>query len=228
MRSAFRPLIAIVIAGGVVLAACGSSSDEGGGTTAGTEASGGAAKDCQPVKDGVLSVVTSLPGPNFWGTKAAEVDPGQHQERHRVRPGHGHRQGLRPEDGVPERELRRHRGRPGRRGLLRHRAVPGDDHRRPQEGRGLLGPVLQVGSGPAGPEGHDGLDVGRREEDEDRRPGVDDGRVLLPRGAGVEARLRPAELPRPELGLRGAVVRTGGRRGHRHPDQPRPGLAVER
>ena len=76
MRSAFRPLIAIVIAGGVVLAACGSSSDEGGGTTAGTEASGGgAAKDCQPVKDGVLSVVTSLPGPNFWGTKAAEVDP---------------------------------------------------------------------------------------------------------------------------------------------------------
>ena len=76
MRSAFRPLITIVVAGGLVLAACGSSSDEGGGTTAGTEAGvGGETKDCQPVKDGVLSVVTSLPGPNFWGTKAAEVDP---------------------------------------------------------------------------------------------------------------------------------------------------------
>jgi polar amino acid transport system substrate-binding protein len=69
-------LITIVVAGGLVLAACGSSSDEGGGTTAGTEAgAGGETKDCQPVKDGVLSVVTSLPGPNFWGTKAAEVDP---------------------------------------------------------------------------------------------------------------------------------------------------------
>jgi polar amino acid transport system substrate-binding protein len=76
MRSPFRPLITIVVAGGLILAACGSSSDEGGGTTAGTEAGGGGeAKDCQPVKDGVLSVVTSLPGPNFWGTKAAEVDP---------------------------------------------------------------------------------------------------------------------------------------------------------
>jgi polar amino acid transport system substrate-binding protein len=76
MRTSFRPLIAIFIAGSAVLAACGSSSDEGGATTAGTEAGGGGtAKDCQPVKDGVLSVVTSLPGPNFWGTKAAEVDP---------------------------------------------------------------------------------------------------------------------------------------------------------
>ena len=49
------------------------------------------------------------------------------------------------------------------------------------------------------------VDLGRREEDEDRRPGLDDGRVLLPRGAGVEARQRPAELPRPDLGVRGAV-----------------------
>jgi polar amino acid transport system substrate-binding protein len=30
---------------------------------------------CKPVKAGVLSVVTSLPGPNFWGTSDAEVDP---------------------------------------------------------------------------------------------------------------------------------------------------------
>ena len=36
---------------------------------------GGAAVDCKPVKAGTLSVVTSLPGPNFWGTTAAEVDP---------------------------------------------------------------------------------------------------------------------------------------------------------
>jgi polar amino acid transport system substrate-binding protein len=37
----------------------------------GTTASGGV--DCQPVEAGVLTVVTSLPGPNFWGTD--EVDP---------------------------------------------------------------------------------------------------------------------------------------------------------
>jgi polar amino acid transport system substrate-binding protein len=84
MRRTFQPVVAGLIAAAFVLAACGSSSDEGGGTTAaagtaapatGSAGSGGAAKDCQPVKAGVLSVVTSLPGPNFWGTKAAEVDP---------------------------------------------------------------------------------------------------------------------------------------------------------
>jgi polar amino acid transport system substrate-binding protein len=69
-----RSLAAVVLAGSVVFAACGSS---GGGASETTAAAGGggAAKDCQPVKAGVLSVVTSLPGPNFWGTKAAEVDP---------------------------------------------------------------------------------------------------------------------------------------------------------
>jgi polar amino acid transport system substrate-binding protein len=79
----------LAIAGGLLLTACGSDSDgsadttaAAGTTAAGTAApattaggSGGGAKDCQPVKPGVLSVVTSLPGPNFWGTKAAEVDP---------------------------------------------------------------------------------------------------------------------------------------------------------
>ncbi|MCU1391637.1 MAG: extracellular solute-binding protein family 3 [Ilumatobacteraceae bacterium] len=52
----------------------------GGDTT--TPASGavsstpaGGTIDCKPVKAGVLSVVTSLPGPNFWGTTNAEVDP---------------------------------------------------------------------------------------------------------------------------------------------------------
>ena len=79
MRSAFRPLIGIIVAGGLVLAACGSDSDEGGDTTAaaGANTAGGRreTKDCQPINDGVLTVVTSLPGPNFWGTQAAEVDP---------------------------------------------------------------------------------------------------------------------------------------------------------
>ena len=43
-------------------------------STAGSTASGNTV-DCKPVKAGVLSVVTSLPGPNFWGTTNAEVDP---------------------------------------------------------------------------------------------------------------------------------------------------------
>jgi polar amino acid transport system substrate-binding protein len=82
MRSPIRTFAALALAGGMVLAACGSSDNEGSGTTAspatqapGTSTGGGGTKDCQPVKAGVLSVVTSLPGPNFWGTTAAEVDP---------------------------------------------------------------------------------------------------------------------------------------------------------
>lgn len=45
-------------------------------TTAGatdTTAASGDVVDCKPIKPGVLSVVTSLPGPNFWGTD--ELDP---------------------------------------------------------------------------------------------------------------------------------------------------------
>jgi polar amino acid transport system substrate-binding protein len=84
MRSPMRSLAAIVVAGGVALAACGSSGGGAAETTAApgtaaapgtTAAGGGGTTDCQPVKPGVLSVVTSLPGPNFWGTKAEEVDP---------------------------------------------------------------------------------------------------------------------------------------------------------
>ena len=70
-------LIAGLIAVGLLATACGDDSNEPaagdsvapGGTTA------PAANDCKPVKAGVLSVVTSLPGPNFWGTTQAEVDP---------------------------------------------------------------------------------------------------------------------------------------------------------
>jgi polar amino acid transport system substrate-binding protein len=69
-------LIAGLIAVGLLATACGDDSNEpaAGDTVAG--ASGApAANDCKPVKAGVLSVVTSLPGPNFWGTTAQEVDP---------------------------------------------------------------------------------------------------------------------------------------------------------
>ncbi len=66
---------ALAIAGAVLISACGSSKSttSPGGTTAATSA--GAVVDCKPVKAGTLSVVTSLPGPNFWGTTNAEVDP---------------------------------------------------------------------------------------------------------------------------------------------------------
>jgi polar amino acid transport system substrate-binding protein len=71
---------------GLLLAACGSDSKSsdttkaaattaaGASTTAaaGSTPSGGTV-DCKPIKAGVLSVVTSLPGPNFWGTN--EADP---------------------------------------------------------------------------------------------------------------------------------------------------------
>ena len=57
-------LIAGLFAVGLLATACGSDAKSSGGATT-----------CQPVKAGVLSVVTNLPGPNFWGTTKAEVDP---------------------------------------------------------------------------------------------------------------------------------------------------------
>jgi len=86
-------LIVGLMAFGLLATACGSDSTSSGSTAApaGTAAPGGTAaaaaggtaapaaggNDCKPVKAGVLSVVTSLPGPNFWGTTKAEVDPDQ-------------------------------------------------------------------------------------------------------------------------------------------------------
>jgi polar amino acid transport system substrate-binding protein len=77
-------LLAGLMAAGLLATACGSDTKTPaagataapGATTApaGTTAPA-AGKDCKPVKPGVLSVVTSLPGPNFWGTTKAEVDP---------------------------------------------------------------------------------------------------------------------------------------------------------
>jgi polar amino acid transport system substrate-binding protein len=58
--------------GGTAAAAAGTTAAPAG--TAAATPSGGAV-DCKPVKAGTLSVVTSLPGPNFWGTTKAEVDP---------------------------------------------------------------------------------------------------------------------------------------------------------
>jgi polar amino acid transport system substrate-binding protein len=68
MRS--KQLFVGLAAVGRLVSACGSSKKASSATT---PASG--TVDCKPVKAGVLSVVTSLPGPNFWGTTAAETDP---------------------------------------------------------------------------------------------------------------------------------------------------------
>ncbi len=65
------------MAAGLIVAACGSDDTSSGSSTpaAGGSTPAAATNDCKPVKAGVLSVVTSLPGPNFWGTSKAEVDP---------------------------------------------------------------------------------------------------------------------------------------------------------
>jgi polar amino acid transport system substrate-binding protein len=68
-----------LLAIGLLATACGSDSKAtpAAGSTAsgGTAAPATAGNDCKPVKPGVLSVVTSLPGPNFWGTTKQETDP---------------------------------------------------------------------------------------------------------------------------------------------------------
>jgi polar amino acid transport system substrate-binding protein len=66
-----KGLYAGLIAIGLFATACGSDEKE----ATSTNAPAATGVDCKPVKAGVLTVVTSLPGPNFWGTTAAEVDP---------------------------------------------------------------------------------------------------------------------------------------------------------
>jgi polar amino acid transport system substrate-binding protein len=63
-------LIAGLIAAGLLATACGDDDKEP--AAGATVAPGG--NDCKPVKAGVLSVVTSLPGPNFWGSGEADPD----------------------------------------------------------------------------------------------------------------------------------------------------------
>ena len=99
-----RRYAALMIAGAFVLGSCGSDKKTESTTAAttattaaatattaastettaaSTETTAGATEtttagevvDCKPIKPGVLSVVTSLPGPNFWGTTNDEVDP---------------------------------------------------------------------------------------------------------------------------------------------------------
>jgi polar amino acid transport system substrate-binding protein len=72
-------MLVLASASALVLGACGSDDDDASGATSppttqgsGTTAAGGTV-DCKPVKAGQLSVITSLPGPNFFGT--GEEDP---------------------------------------------------------------------------------------------------------------------------------------------------------
>ncbi|MGZ4790912.1 MAG: ABC transporter substrate-binding protein [Ilumatobacteraceae bacterium] len=69
-------MVAGLFAAGLLATACGSSTKSSSNTPAPNSTNAPAKTvDCKPVKAGVLSVVTSLPGPNFWGTSKAEVDP---------------------------------------------------------------------------------------------------------------------------------------------------------
>lgn len=72
-----RKYAALTIAGATLLVACGSSAKTVTTTTgtAVTTTAAGKAVDCKPVTPGVLSVITSLPGPTWWGSTKAEVDP---------------------------------------------------------------------------------------------------------------------------------------------------------
>ena len=90
-----RKYAALTVAGATLLVACGSSTKTvtttagaaatttAAGAAATTTAAGAAATtaaaasavDCKPVIPGVLSVITSLPGPTWWGSTKAEVDP---------------------------------------------------------------------------------------------------------------------------------------------------------
>jgi polar amino acid transport system substrate-binding protein len=66
-------LIAGLIAVGLLATSCGDDDKTPAAGDTAAPAAGG--NDCKPVKAGVLSVVTNLPGPNFWGTTKKEVDP---------------------------------------------------------------------------------------------------------------------------------------------------------
>ncbi|HQV57105.1 MAG TPA: transporter substrate-binding domain-containing protein [Ilumatobacteraceae bacterium] len=67
----FKKAAILLAAAGLVVSACGDDKKEADTST--TKAASGGTVDCKPVKAGVLSVITSLPGPNFWGS--GEEDP---------------------------------------------------------------------------------------------------------------------------------------------------------
>lgn len=79
----FNKAVLLFAAAGMVVSACGDDKKEAdtsttkaatASSTAGSAAGAGGTVDCKPIKAGVLSVVTSLPGPNFWGAEE-ETDP---------------------------------------------------------------------------------------------------------------------------------------------------------
>lgn len=76
-----RAYAVLAVAGVILISSCGSDAAKTSPSTPGTTPAGGttatpaAPIDCKPVTAGTLSVVTSLPGPNFWGTTQQEVDP---------------------------------------------------------------------------------------------------------------------------------------------------------
>ena len=67
----------LLAAAGLVVAACGDDKKEADTSTtqaaSGNTTAAGSTVDCKPIKKGVLTVITSLPGPNFWGS--GEEDP---------------------------------------------------------------------------------------------------------------------------------------------------------
>ena len=75
----FRTFTTFAIASAVVFSACGSDTKVETASNATDSAlpatdAAAAGTDCKPIKPGVLTVVTSLPGPSFWGTGEADPD----------------------------------------------------------------------------------------------------------------------------------------------------------
>jgi polar amino acid transport system substrate-binding protein len=68
-------LIVGLVAAALLATACGDDTKTPAAGSAGTAAPAAAGTDCKPVKAGELSVVTSLPGPNFWGSSDSGADP---------------------------------------------------------------------------------------------------------------------------------------------------------
>ena len=108
----------------------------------------------------MLSVVTSLPGPNFWGTTKAEVDPDniksgiEYDLANMIAAKCGLKMEFRNEnfDAIVAGQID-----PTSYDIV---LVAGDDHRRSRQGRRLLGRLLQGRPGSARQQGNDGEDVG--------------------------------------------------------------------
>lgn len=72
-----RTLTTLAIASAVAFSGCGSNTKvetASDATASPATDAAGPSTDCKPIKAGVLTVMTSLPGPNFWGTGEADPD----------------------------------------------------------------------------------------------------------------------------------------------------------